>query len=47
MSLRFHLVVSDMDPGKEDFMCKRVGPKLFLRVPRDGKAILRSSSASC
>ena len=25
MSLRFHLFVSDVDPGNEDFMCKRVG----------------------
>ena len=27
MSLRFHLFVSDVDPGNEDFMCKRVGAK--------------------
>ena len=29
MGLRFHLVVSDVDPGNEDFMCKRVGSKMF------------------
>ena len=46
MGLRFHLVVSDVDPGNEDFMCKRVGSKMFLRVRRDGKVLFRSS-ASC
>ena len=37
MSLRFHLVVSDVGPGNKDFMWKRVGAKVFLRVSRDGK----------
>ena len=46
MSLRFHLVLSDVEPGIEDFMCKRVGAKKFLRVPSKGKVLLRSS-ASC
>ena len=27
MSLRFHIVVSEVDPGNEYFMCKRVGAK--------------------
>ena len=44
MSLRFYLVVSDMDPGNEDFMCKREGAKMLLRVPRDGMVLLRSSA---
>ena len=46
MSLRFHLVLSDVDPEIEDFMCKRVGAEMFLHVPRKGKVLLRSS-ASC
>ena len=37
MSLRFHLVVSDVDPPNEDFKCKRVGAKMFLCVSRDGR----------
>ena len=41
MSLRFHLVVSEVDPGNEYFMCKRVGTKI-----RYEKILLRSS-ASC
>ena len=45
MSLRFHLVVSDVDPGNEDFMCERVDAKIFLRVPRNGKVVLRSSAS--
>ena len=33
MSLIFHLVVSDIDPGNENFMCKSVGAnKLFYFV---------------
>ena len=32
MSLRFHLVVSDVDLGNEDFMWKRASAKM-----RDGK----------
>ena len=44
MSLRFHLVASDVDPGSEDFMCKMVGAKMFLCVPRNGKVLLRSTS---
>ena len=46
MSLRLHLVVSDVDPGNKDFMCKRVGAKIFLHVPRDGKVVLISSGTS-
>ena len=41
MSLRFHLVVSDVDRGNEDFMCKRVYAKMFLRVPKNGKVLLK------
>ena len=41
--IRFRLVVSDVDPGNKDFMCKRVSAKMFLRVPRDAKLLLRSS----
>ena len=41
VSLIFHLFVSDVDPGNEDFMCKRVGAKIFLHGPRDGKVFLR------
>ena len=38
MSLRFHLVVSsEVDPGNEYFMCKRVGAKV-----RYEKILLRS-----
>ena len=37
MRLRFHLVLSDVDLQNEDFMCKRVGTKMFFRVPRDGR----------
>ena len=40
MSLRFHLVVSEVDPGNEYFMCKRVGAKM-----RFEKFLLRSSSS--
>ena len=45
MSLRFHLIFSDEDPGNEDFMCKRVGAKMFLPVPKDGRVLLRSSGS--
>ena len=31
MSLRFHLVVSDVD-GKEDFMCKSMGAKMWVQI---------------
>ena len=41
MSLRFHLVASEVDPGNEYFMFKRVGAKM-----RFEKFLLRSS-ASC
>ena len=41
MSIRFHLFVSDGDPGNEDFMFKRVDAKIFLRGLRDGKGPLR------
>ena len=44
-SLRRHLFVSDVDPGSEDFMCKRVDAKIFLRGPKNGKALLRSYSS--
>ena len=46
MSLRLYLFVSDLDSVNEDFMRKRVVQKIFLRGPRDGKVLLRSS-ASC
>ena len=32
MSLRFHHVVSDMDPGNEDFMTKGVGGKMWVQI---------------
>ena len=32
MSLRFHLVVSDVDPGNEDFMSKDVGGKMWVQI---------------
>ena len=28
MSLRFQIVVSEVDPGNDYFMCKRVGAKM-------------------
>ena len=34
VSLRFHLFVSDGDPGNENFMCKRVDAKIFLCIPQ-------------
>ena len=43
VSLR--LFVFDVEPGNEDFMCKRVGAKIFLRGPKNGKILLRSSAA--
>ena len=43
-SLRFHFLVSDGDLGNKDFMCKRVGAKIFLHDPKDGKVLLRSSA---
>ena len=46
MSLRFHFVLSDVHPGIEDFICKRLCAKMLLCVPRNGKALLRAS-ASC
>ena len=46
VSLRFHFLVSDGDLGNKDFMCKRVGAKIFLRDPKDERVLLRSS-ASC
>ena len=39
MSLRFHLVVSEVDPGNEYFMCERVGAKM-----RYEKILLRYST---
>ena len=39
MSLRFHVVVCEVDPGNEYFMCKRVGGKMT-----DEKILLRSSA---
>ena len=32
MSLRFHLAVSDVDPGNEDFMCKSLGAKIWVEI---------------
>ena len=46
VSLRLYLFVSDLDSVNEDFMRKRMVEKIFLRGPRDGKVLLRSS-ASC
>ena len=43
---RVNLVVCDGHPGSEDFMCKRLGAKIFLRGPRDRKVLLRYF-ASC
>ena len=43
---RVNLFVCDGDPGSEDFMCKRLGAKIFLRGPRDRKVLLRYF-ASC
>ena len=41
VSLKCHLVVSDVDPGNEHFiMCKRAGAKI-----RNGKVFLRSSES--
>ena len=40
------LFVSDVNPGNEHFMCKRVVAKIFLRGPKDCKVLLRSS-ANC
>ena len=34
---RLHLFVSDVDPGNEDFKCKNVCAKIFLRVPQGWK----------
>ena len=44
VSLRLHPFVSGVDPGNEDFMSKRESAKIFLRSPRDGKVLLRSST---
>ena len=46
LSLRLNLFVSDVDPRNEDFICKWVGKKIFLRGSRDGK-VPRRSYASC
>ena len=32
VSLRFYLVLSDVDPGNEDFMCKSVGAKMLVQI---------------
>ena len=45
VNLRLHLLASDLDPRNEDFMCKRVGAKIFFRGPRNGKFFLRSSTS--
>ena len=37
VSLRLHLFVSDVDPGKDDFKCKNVCAKTFLLVPQGWK----------
>ena len=34
--------VSDGDSGNEDFICERMGAKIFLRGLRDRKFLLRS-----
>ena len=39
MSLRFHLVVSEVKSGNEYFICKRVGAKMKYE-----KILLRSST---
>ena len=41
VSLKLHLFVSDGDSGNEDFICKRMGAKIFLRGLRDRKFLLR------
>ena len=46
MSPGFHLFISEGDPGNEDFVCKRVGSKIFLRGTKGKKALLRFS-ANC
>ena len=43
LSLRGHLFISDVHPGNENLMYKRVGANIFLRGPRYGKVLLRSS----
>ena len=35
MGLRLLLFVSDVNPENKNFMCKRVGGKIYLRGPRD------------
>ena len=32
MSLTFHVVVSEVDPWNECFMCKRLGAKIFCEL---------------
>ena len=32
VSLRFHVVVSDVDPGNQYFMCKSVGAKMWVHI---------------
>ena len=40
LSLRLNLYISDVDPGNEDIMCKRVGAKIFLCDPHPASPIL-------
>ena len=41
MSLRFHLVVRDVDPGNKYFVCIKGSGKMSLHAPRDGKVLLK------
>ena len=41
MSLRFHLVVCDVDPGNKYFVCIKGSRKMLLHAPRDGKVLLK------
>ena len=47
MSPRFHLFVSDVNQGNEEIELKMSELKIFLRDPRDGKILLRSSASCC
>ena len=44
MSLGTLLFVSNVDPGNENLMCKRIGAKIFSLGLRYGKVLLRSSA---
>ena len=55
MSLRFHLVASEVDSGNEYFMCKRVGTNIryerfsfdLLRVVKKGCALEVECMRAC